>query len=241
MLAAYRMAEGDSSKRKEMAEWIVKRCISTSCDAAGGGSDLIYTSESQRKALAAAMRHLWGSETSLFDESLARNDGGPDDCGRMGTASAHEGSRSRTSTEKCYGENGVQGQGNHQDKVELSGTSLVGGDRERIVSGVLQDVRSSQGGGRPDGHDFGVNRGRSAPKEKQNVNETDAERKESLFSDDSAREFSDRCAFGPEVEAEGNGEEEESEDEAKRALSLNLFDAILDKNAIPTMRQNSEY
>lgn len=182
-----------------MAERIVERYISTNCAAADDGSGVIYTSESQRKTLAAAMRNLWGSETR-FDENLARI----------------------------------------EDKVNIYKTSLIGGEWDKVVSGFLQDDMSSQGGGRPGSDDVGVDRVKRVPNGIQNEKETDAERKEGIFSDDLARDSSDRCAFGLELGREINGDAETSEGEAKRVLSLNLFDEILDQNAIPTMRQNSE-
>lgn len=188
-----------------MAERIVERYISTNCATANSGSGVIYTSESQRKALAAAMRNLWGSETSLFDENLVRN--------------------------------GIQGQ---QGKLEMYKTSLIGGEWKRVVSGFLQEDMNSQGGGHPGSDDVGVDRGASALNGEQNTNETDVERKEGSFSNDMARDSSDRCAFGLELGRESNGDAEKSEEEAKHVLSLNLFDEILDQNAIPTMRQNSK-
>lgn len=233
---AYNTIEGNASARRETAKTIVDTYIAPST----GGPGSIYTSEAQRKALASKMRRLWGkpAKTSKGSrhtregerEKLGNDDdrGTLDDRGRVAlppiSKNAHE-SNAHTA-----------GIGESEDHFRRSPERNHGGgnDGSPQVSGTDTVAAPEKTGG---------GRGDADQGDTDNRSDASSARTGRLCSDESDAWSVSYCyntdgVHGADSYGEAGAEEER--EQVDRALSVSLFDEILNQNAIPTIRQHSK-
>ncbi|CAN0112279.1 unnamed protein product [Ascophyllum nodosum] len=222
---AYKSFEGDKSEQKEMAQRIVDTYISST-----GGPQVIYTSEPQRKALAAAMERLWGKAPQFYKgvtlnkPGISLRDGKLENRRRGGQTTSATVDLQSFAAKRL--DDGEQGGGNERGKVKRA----IGGSPSKTDGGeFLQIVRNSAG----EGH-LGVDVVEGGRRTPDNLfgKKFKAGKPENSAQDDSAWNHSDCCSI-----QSGDDDADDLKD-VNAAHSQTLFDAILDQNAIPTMRQN---
>lgn len=200
-----------------------QRIVDTYISPTTGGPGLIYTSEAQRKALAAKMKRLWG-RPSIKKDSQERSDAALL-VGKMGSSpSSPEDENNAKSEDKDARGDGAGADGDGRE------TAVVQGDAENAVAeGPGGGDGSSVDGGDRSGDASGV-----ILPPAQGLDDG----KQSQRSDSDAS-----CAWSGSDHSsmENDAEHPEEREEAQLALTLSLFDEILDQNAIPTIRQNSEF
>ena len=210
-----------------MAQRIVDTYISST-----GGPQVIYTSEPQRKALAAAMERLWGKAPQFYKgvtlnkPGISLRDGKLENRRRGGQTTSATVDLQSFAAKRL--DDGEQGGGNERGKVKRA----IGGSPSKTDGGeFLQIVRNSAG----EGH-LGVDVVEGGRRTPDNLfgKKFKAGKPENSAQDDSAWNHSDCCSI-----QSGDDDADDLKD-VNAAHSQTLFDAILDQNAIPTMRQNSE-
>lgn len=274
----------DPEERKARAQRIFDAYISPN----SGGSMVIYTSEAQRKAIAAGMKHLWGKSKKKrkTDESpthrrqtsgnfSSRHGGETGDCkAAAGSSSGHaenqvhrgeglrsdvdDGEKRRHWDSEQHPERG----GGAERPVEEDDSDGKGERRQQSPSGRRNppdfamsdsDVHGVPGNGCDNDGGGG---GKNARREEQDPDCTDYERsartdtRESnvssrgsqvsvTWNEASAPAHRPYLASGASDAVGMGGENSEEAGDLQRALSL--FDEVLDQNAIPTIRQHSEF
>ncbi|CAM9489797.1 unnamed protein product, partial [Sphacelaria rigidula] len=237
----YKRTPHDPEERKARAQRIFDDYISPS----SGGAMMIYTSEAQRKAIAAGMKHIWGKsknkrksdESSIHRRQISgifswRHGGETGDCE---TAAGRSSGNAKTQPRRCGGVSSDGDDGEEKRRSDSQQHPERGGGAVRKVEEDDNDDEDERGqqsvSGRRNPPDFATNDGgvHGVPE-----NDCDGDRGGVDGSDKSAqREEQDPDA------SDGVGMDGENPKEAadlERALSL--FDEVLDQNAIPTIRQH---
>lgn len=278
-------ADEDDDARKQHAERIIATYISPS---ASGVPGLIYTSEAQRKALAAKMKRLWrkdkpkpnrkSNRSNKEDENGSKSGPlvGRDDDGPAGSSSSPE---DKQQDRGASLNNDGRAPKASRDPPPLNAGSDGGGDGESVGVGGVGGI----GGGDDDDDNGGIggNLGfsiiatgvlspdsDSGGPQQTRSNASSSSSEESFASptrwstggggdgggghggSGSGNGSRNGNGNGNGSGSDGDGEMmdgiEDKEDGGRqevdrRALSRSLFDEILDQNAIPTIRQNSEF
>lgn len=234
-------ANEDDEARKLHAERIIATYISPS---ALGVPGLIYTSEAQRKALRAKMRRLWRRDKPSRKINNRSNREGIDS--KSGTLVRRDVGPAADSNLEDRGASLNDGR-----RVQHAGRGSRGGDGESIGVGAVGDVGdvgavgdgdnglgfSTAGGVLPDSG--------ASNMEKEQRSQSNASYSEESFSGDDGSASRSGTASGSDGDGEIMDEIEDKEGGRQAvdrlALTRSLFDKILDQNAIPTIRQNSEF
>lgn len=222
--AAYKKTEANDAERTQHAQRIVDTYISPTT----GGPGLIYTSEAQRKGLAAKMKRLWGRPSIKKDSqgqstaALLAGNVGSSLAASLPSSSKDENAEKLGDKDDRAGGAGPDGDGRE--------TAVAQGDTENAVA----EGPGGEGGSPADGGDRSEDAGGVIIP--PDVDLDDDEKRSQRFDSDAS------CAWsGSDHSAmENDAEHPEEREEAQLALTLSLFDEILDQNAIPTIRQNSE-
>ncbi|CAM9696759.1 unnamed protein product, partial [Scytosiphon promiscuus] len=199
-------SESDEARKMQHAERIVSTYISPS---APGMPGLIYTSEAQRKAVAAKMKRLWGKDRPKR-RRICRGSSNSCDGGSNVEKKAMDGDRIAMPA----GDGSPEGREMGNASCDSGGDALRARRTEtqpEVSSDKGSDAYSNANGDTCVTGEMGVQRPRSAPRFRENSSPTTKHGGE----DSLGRHKADR-----------------------RALSRSLFDEILDQNAIPTIRQN---
>lgn len=232
--AEYQKSRLDDEARKHHAERIVATYISPT--ASGVPASLIYTSEAQRKALAVKMKRLWRKDKARHKDNGTSGDTKERDGEPAGVPSEEDLRR-----EKSLGDDpGVV------MMVERKASQDEGGD------GAGAGGRGGGDGGGDGGVDGGRRGVAAAPGALSDEKAPDSARSQQQLSQqepsssftrwDSAGGASGNSGSDSDGEMmDGIGDEEGRQPVDRRKLSMSLFDEILDQNAIPTIRQNSEF
>lgn len=178
-----------------------------------GGPGLIYTSEAQRKTLAGKMKRLWRKKPRKGE---GREQGEPDSLA-------------------------------NNDGGALDDESVRVEPPPKAGSSALSDVQKDRDAGDEQSGDQRLDNGGdggSHPSPRDGVadllemidDQCSDDERDRLPSEESLA-LSHRYSSATESDSDCVKEREE----ASRALSLSLFDEIMDQNAIPTIRQNSEF
>lgn len=234
----YKKTEANDTERSQHAQRIVGTYISPTT----GGPGLIYTSEAQRKALAVKMKRLWGRPSTMKETQgpggpglLARKVGGALDDRGANTTLPPLSKSENVEHSKDQEARGVDGAPNGDGREARSAadgghdsSTGQGTSENTVTEGPGEEKGSLRDGGDRGGEPGGVliPPGQCLDDEKR-----------------SQRSDSDRsCAWSGSYHSgiESDNEPAEGREEAQLALALSLFDEILDQNAIPTIRQNSE-
>lgn len=252
---------------------------------------MIYTSEAQRKAIAAGMKHIWGKsknkrksdESSIHRRQISgifswRHGGETGDCE---TAAGRSSGNAKTQPRRCGGVSSDGDDGEEKRRSDSQQHPERGGGAVRKVEEDDNDDEDERGqqsvSGRRNPPDFATNDGgvhgvpendcdgdrggvdgsdKSAQREEQDPDGIEYERTSRLDTRESIESL-----HGSQVSATWNeasapehrpyldsrasdgvgmgGENPKEAADLERALSL--FDEVLDQNAIPTIRQHSEF
>lgn len=201
-----------------------------------GVPGLIYTSEAQRNALAAKMRRLWPKHKSRHENNskLRRSEkeggGGGERLVGDGPTDGEQGVGASLDDDR-----GVAGLGRHTPpgagKDTLAGEGEGCGDVGAQVGRGAVSPDSSSGNAGDGGEGAGSQR--SGSRDARTESSSSSAGWNSGQSDNGDGEGDGEMIDGAEDEEGRQGTD-------RRALSRSLFDEILDQNAIPTIRQNSE-
>lgn len=237
-VVAYKKTEANDAERAQHAQRIVGTYISPTT----GGPGLIYTSEAQRKALAVKMKRLWGRPSTLKETQgpggpgliAHKVDGAQDDRGANANLPplSKDGNDEHSKDQEARGVDMAPYGNGHETNTTADGgqgSSTGQGTSENVVTENLAEGE----GGAPNG----VNRGGDPGGVLIPPDQCLDDEKRSQRSDSDAS-----CAWSGSYRSgiESDNEPAERREEAQLALALSLFDEILDQNAIPTIRQNSE-
>ena len=243
--AAYQNNRLDDEARKHHAERIVATYISPT--ASGVPASLIYTSEAQRKALAAKMKRLWRK-----DKAKHKGGSSNDDTSNSNNLKERDGQPAGPPSEGLQwgttldegGDVVIAGRQNppQDDGRVSSGCGGGGGGGGKGGSSVLEGGGDGGDGGRV-GFDAapGTISDDNAPGSGRSQQQISQQEPSSSFARwDSAGGGSGGSDSDGEM-MDGIAEEEGRQSVDRRTLLRSLFDEILDQNAIPTIRQNSEF